>query len=179
MVIDPDPADLSMFVRLCLEKGYYVDETDARDALRHRSMFNVIDPASGYKLDLIVRKDRPFSRKEFSRRTNTVLPGVEAFMVTPEDAILSKLEWAREGQSEQQYLDQVWGGEKAYMRYKLGAMVRLAQEQGGSAENAAALALSTAAEFGLTAEEVQAQLDRNADQERQGRQSALEVDDQL
>ena len=105
VVIEPGEADLRLFVQLCIGKGYYADEDDARQALRHRSMFNVIDPASGYKLDLMVRKDRPFSREEFSRRTEVSLPGLNIAMVTAEDTILSKLEWARKSRSERQYLD--------------------------------------------------------------------------
>jgi hypothetical protein len=35
-----------------------VDVDAARDALRRRSMFNVIDQASGWKVDFIVRKSR-------------------------------------------------------------------------------------------------------------------------
>lgn len=55
------------FVSVLLADGYYADAQVARDALRARRQFNVIDPKSAFKVDLIVRKDRPFSREEFSR----------------------------------------------------------------------------------------------------------------
>ena len=40
--------------------GYYVDLDRARDALRRKRQFNVIEGTSAFKLDLIIRKDRPF-----------------------------------------------------------------------------------------------------------------------
>ena len=68
-------------------------------------MFNVLDSISGYKADLIIRKDRPFSIEEFRRRNKVSVLDSELFIVTPEDAILSKLEWSKAGQSERQFQD--------------------------------------------------------------------------
>jgi hypothetical protein len=48
--------------------AYYVDPDTARHALRRRSQFNVIDMATGWKADLIIRKARPFSVEELARR---------------------------------------------------------------------------------------------------------------
>ena len=68
-------------------------------------MFNVIDPASGWKADLIVRKDRPFSRVELERRQATDFFGLPIHVATVEDVILSKLEWAKLGGSARQLED--------------------------------------------------------------------------
>ncbi len=56
---------------------------------------------------MIVRRDRPFSQAEFARRITVDLSFAKGVsIVTPEDAILSKLEWARRsGESEQQIAD--------------------------------------------------------------------------
>lgn len=105
LVVDPNAQSLARFVRSAAARAYYVDDQEARDALERRSMFNIIDTDSGYKLDVIVRKDRPYSVQEFARRRATTVSGVRAYVVSPEDAILSKLEWAREGGSERQFLD--------------------------------------------------------------------------
>jgi hypothetical protein len=75
------------------------------EAWRRRGIFNVIDYASGWKTDLILRKDRPFSRSEFERRVRTRILGVDVFVTTAEDTILAKLEWARLGESERQLRD--------------------------------------------------------------------------
>jgi len=86
-------------------EGFYVGHEAARDALRRRSQFNAIDPESGWKVDWIIRKDRPFSRKEFERRQRVELMDLELPMVTAEDLIIAKLEWARRGASELQLRD--------------------------------------------------------------------------
>jgi hypothetical protein len=105
LVIEADAIRLNAFVAAVHQHGYYVDANDAAEALSRRTMFNIIDADSGYKLDLIVRKDREYSREEFGRRREVTLLGTRAFMVSPEDSILSKLEWSREGSSERQFLD--------------------------------------------------------------------------
>jgi hypothetical protein len=68
-------------------------------------MFNVIDTKSGWKVDLIVRKSRPFSVEEFNRRETVSFQGQEISILSAEDAILSKLEWEKKGESERQLRD--------------------------------------------------------------------------
>ncbi len=104
IVIDPDESQLRRLVGL-LEQGYYVSPEAAFEALHHRRMFNVIDLEGGWKIDLIVRKDRPFSRQEFQRRRQVDVAGQIVWVVSAEDAILSKLEWVKGRQSDVQYSD--------------------------------------------------------------------------
>lgn len=106
LVIDPTFASLDALLGALPETAYYVSESAARDALRRRSMFNVIDLATGWKIDLIVRKARPFSVEEFGRRTPVKMLGVDVFVATAEDTIVAKLEWAKlSGGSERQLRD--------------------------------------------------------------------------
>ncbi len=106
IVIDPVPEALERFVAELAFEGYYADTHRAREALRTRRLFNVIDPETAFKVDLIIRKDRPFSREEFSRRERHDLAGLPISIATAEDTILSKLEWARKaGGSERQLGD--------------------------------------------------------------------------
>ena len=58
-------------------------------------MFNVIDLASGWKVDLILRKNRAFSRDEFARRMKMSILGVPVSVASPEDTIVAKLEWSK------------------------------------------------------------------------------------
>jgi hypothetical protein len=105
LVIDPTREQLeALLVRLSPDR-YYVDADVARDALRRRTMFNVIDTTTAWKLDLIVRKPRPFSVEELRRRRPVMLFGIEVDTATAEDTILSKLEWAKLGGSERQLQD--------------------------------------------------------------------------
>jgi hypothetical protein len=107
LVIDPEPDQLQTFVGALSAENFYVDSDGARDALNRRSQFNAIETRSASKIDLIIRKDRPFSHEEFRRRMSVDLGFVrDVPIVTPEDAILSKLEWAcRSGESERQVSD--------------------------------------------------------------------------
>jgi hypothetical protein len=107
VVIDPpDAQTLDTFLRSFPPDAYYADADAARDAFRRRSMFNVVDHSSGWKIDFIIRKNRAFSRDEFSRRMALPLLGVPVFVASPEDTIVAKLEWSRaSGGSERQRRD--------------------------------------------------------------------------
>lgn len=105
VVIDPSPASLDDLLSRLSPDDYYVDPDVARDALRTRGMFNVIDLATGWKVDLVLCKGRAFSREELSRRRPARVLGVPAFVASPEDVILSKLEWASQSGSELQRRD--------------------------------------------------------------------------
>jgi hypothetical protein len=107
VVLDPTPAQLETLVDELDRSGFYVDPDGAREALRRRRQFNAIETQHASKIDLIVRKDRPFSQEEFARRQPADLAFRAAVMlVSPEDAILAKLEWARHsGESERQLRD--------------------------------------------------------------------------
>jgi hypothetical protein len=97
IVVDPTPEALEALLAALLAEGYYLDPRVAREALRARRLFNVIDPETAFEVDLIVRKERAFSREEFARREKRDLGGLALSMATPEDTILAKLEWARKG----------------------------------------------------------------------------------
>jgi hypothetical protein len=66
LVVDPTSAALDAFLASLDPDAYYVDPDTARDALRRRSLFNVIDMATAWKADLIIRKARPFSIEELA-----------------------------------------------------------------------------------------------------------------
>ena len=103
LVIDPDGPALTRFVAGLDRDRFYVG--DAHGALARRDQFNVIDVTTGWKVDLIIRKDRPFSRTEFDRRRPVVLAGVPTAVASVEDTILAKLEWATAGDSDRQRRD--------------------------------------------------------------------------
>jgi hypothetical protein len=104
LVIDPTPEQLTRFLDL-LGDRYYVSRESAQEALGRRSMFNVVDFEEGWKADLIVRKDRPFSIEEFRRRLPRTLLGQSLPIASAEDVILTKLEWDAITASERQVQD--------------------------------------------------------------------------
>jgi len=101
-------ADEEQIVRLLdsLPKNeFYSDSNSAIEACRNQSMFNLIDEVTGLKIDFIFRKARPFSEEEFRRRKSAQVEGVSFFVVTAEDLIVAKLEWAKMGASLRQMED--------------------------------------------------------------------------
>jgi hypothetical protein len=61
--------------------------------------------ATGWRIDFIIRKSRPFSEEEFRRRTLANLEGRPLFVASAEDVVVSKLEWAKLAQSERHIED--------------------------------------------------------------------------
>jgi len=105
LVIDPTENQIRDLVRHLPPEDYYVDLEAALEALRLRSQFNIIDLATGWKVDLIVRRDRPFSIEEFGRRQDIDFSGTPLAVASAEDIILAKLEWATMGSSQRQIED--------------------------------------------------------------------------
>jgi len=64
IVIEASSEQLQEFVRSLPEAEYYADLDAALEAHRRGSLFNVIDVTTGWKIDLIIRKSRPFSRTQ-------------------------------------------------------------------------------------------------------------------
>jgi hypothetical protein len=108
------------------------DRVPREQPSRHRRQFNLIDPASGFKIDLIVLKDRPFSREEFGRRRVAALTAtLAAAVASPEDSILSKLEWARKaGESGVQLADAAGVARVAGAALDVAYIERWAEEPG-------------------------------------------------
>jgi hypothetical protein len=84
-----------------LQDTYYVDADMIKDAIRHRSEFNVIHLATMFKVDIFFPKQRPFDLMAHQRvREYELRIQEECFLikaVSPEDVILTKLEWYQMG----------------------------------------------------------------------------------
>jgi hypothetical protein len=108
LVIEATVEQLRTFVQLLSQDEYYVDLDAALEARKQQSLFNVVDLATGWKIDLIIRKSRPFSEEEFRRRTLVNLQDSPLFLASAEDVVISKLEWAKLAQS-QRHIEDVAG----------------------------------------------------------------------
>jgi hypothetical protein len=85
---------------------FYCSPEAVAQAVRDRFQFNIRHPASGLKVDVIVAGDSDFDRSRLSRGRR--LPAGNDFETTfaaPEDVILKKLEYYREGGSEKHLRD--------------------------------------------------------------------------
>jgi hypothetical protein len=104
IVIDPPREGIERLLELLEAAGFHVDRDAAQVALRDRTEFSAIG-ADASRIDFIVRKDRPFSRREFARRRSVDLLGSTAWMVSVEDLIVAKLEWSQATDTERHLRD--------------------------------------------------------------------------
>jgi len=84
---------------------FHLDPDRVRESARHGGMFNLIHTSTIVKVDVVVRKNTPYRLEEFGRRRPVSLQGQVVFVVSPEDLVLSKLDWARDSMSEVQLRD--------------------------------------------------------------------------
>lgn len=119
LIVELDEGDAKRVSDL-FHPDYYVSIDDAHRALGARGMFNLLHMEKLVKLDLIVRKDEVYRRHEFGRRVRAQLHGFDAWIVSKEDLILSKLVWAKPSMSELQLRDVrsllASGADTAYLR---------------------------------------------------------------
>jgi len=104
IVIELNANNLEIFLKLFPDKFYMNTDTVKQEAQR-AGMFNIIDFESGLKIDFIVRKSTEYRIHEFKRRKKEKIEDVEVWMVSPEDLIISKLEWIQLLQSDKQMTD--------------------------------------------------------------------------
>jgi len=79
-----------------LGDAYHVDIDTVRDAIRRRSSFNLIHLATRYKIDVFVQRARDCDQAAAGRAVKLRVFGEQARefpVVSPEDSILSKLDW--------------------------------------------------------------------------------------
>ena len=88
------------------EEEFYLDEDTIKDAIHHQHQFNIIHPSSGLKIDVIIRKRDAFDNSRF-KRIKRICPveNTEANFASPEDVIIKKMEYYKEGGSEKHLRD--------------------------------------------------------------------------
>lgn len=85
---------------------FYVSEDAIRIAIRYRKQFNIIHALSGLKVDVVIRDDTPFNISRFHRtRRIKAGEGFEADFASPEDIIIMKMLYYKEGGSEKHLRD--------------------------------------------------------------------------
>lgn len=88
------------------EADYYVPHGRVRDAVYYNRMFNVLNQQTIIKIDCVIRKKDEFQLLAFSRRQRVNYSGdFDVWVISKEDLILSKLNWAKNTRSEMQMRD--------------------------------------------------------------------------
>ena len=96
--------DINKFIEL-FQKDFYLDDEVIKEEIPRKGLFNLIHKAYIIKIDFIVKKESNFKNTEFSRRRKITIQNKPMWIVTPEDLILAKLDWARDSYSEMQLKD--------------------------------------------------------------------------
>lgn len=87
------------------KNDYGVSEEDVDFALNHNLMFNFFHNQTKAKVDFIVQKRTEYRLIEFDRRVFMESENFKGFVVSKEDLIISKVDWAKDSLSEQQQMD--------------------------------------------------------------------------
>jgi hypothetical protein len=106
IVADIQEKNLPKLLRFFPEDEFYLERLSVERAVRERSQFNIIHPSSGLKIDVIIPKNNEFDRLRFRRRRSVrTSEGLEVSYSSPEDIIVSKLEFYQKGRSEKHLRD--------------------------------------------------------------------------
>jgi hypothetical protein len=106
VVLDLPPDRVGALLAAFPPQDFYFSADAARAAVAQRSQFNIIHPESGLKVDVMIAKDTPFDHSRLARAARLRLgPDYEATFASPEDVIIKKMEFFREGGSEKHLRD--------------------------------------------------------------------------
>jgi len=108
IVADLWPAHVQPFVA-AIDGDFFVDADTIHDAIRRRACFNVIHLATMFKVDIFIFDNTDMGAEEMSRRQTYAVsedPPRRLVIAAPEDIILQKLRWYRDGGG---VSDRQWG----------------------------------------------------------------------
>lgn len=107
IVIEIPPEKVALLSKTFPEDAYYLPPDEILLAeIAAKGQFNIIHQHTSWKIDFVICKDSPHSIAEFKRKSQrTIATNLSAYLVTPEDLIIKKLEYYRLGGSEKHIRD--------------------------------------------------------------------------
>jgi len=106
IVCDLDVRTVEPLCAAFSDPEFYVSLPAALDAVRSRKQFNVIHSKSGLKIDFMISRNDEWGRMQLARRRKIeLMPGQLAFVASPEDVILGKLQYYKERESHKHLRD--------------------------------------------------------------------------
>jgi hypothetical protein len=88
-----------------LGSDFYLDAGTLEEARQAGDQFNAVHKRSGLKLDFYLLSKEEYSRTAFQRRRQERVGDDAVSVIAPEDLILAKLRWSRQGGSQRQVED--------------------------------------------------------------------------
>ena len=106
VVVRLEKRDIEKLRSVFPEVEYYLSPEAANEAIENAGQFNILHPRSGLKIDLMVASSSEFDESRFRRsRKLPIGPSSEAMFASPEDVIIKKLEYFRQGESDKHLRD--------------------------------------------------------------------------
>lgn len=106
LLVSLDESSIRPFIAAFPAPDYYLSEAGMAEAIRQKSMFNLLDNQTGDKVDFWMLTDDPWDAVRFSRRVGIDIDGRSVAVSSPEDTVLAKLRWsAMSGGSQRQFND--------------------------------------------------------------------------
>ena len=106
VVVRIEKQDIGRLRSIFPEEEFYLSTEAVLEAIEHRGQFNVLHPRSGLKVDFMVAGSGDFDRSRFGRsRRVQIGPSSAAVFAAPEDVVIKKLEYYRDGESEKHLRD--------------------------------------------------------------------------
>ena len=106
-----------------LGEAYYADLEAIRSAIRQRASFNAVHYGTMLKIDVFVLRSRSYDLEALRRRVSrpmSTTPGSRCLnLASPEDIVVSKLDWYRRGGGAS---DRQWGDVQGVLRVQSEAM---------------------------------------------------------
>ena len=99
IITEMGPEHIQPFVA-ALENEFFIDKEMIAESIQHNSSFNIIHRETMFKVDVFIPHPRPFHQSQLARaqrQTFNLESEISANFASPEDTILSKLEWYRMG----------------------------------------------------------------------------------
>jgi hypothetical protein len=105
VLVDLSAQSLPEFCAAFASPHFYVSEDGARHAVLKGGTFNIIDPDGGQKIDVFVPASS-YDRAQLDRAISMPISATRhAMFVAPEDVIIKKMDYFREGGSEKHLRD--------------------------------------------------------------------------
>lgn len=108
LVVSITPTQVPALLQAFTSPDFYLSQQAIEDALRNKTMFNLVSLQDAEKVDFWILSDDPFYQSSFARKRLEDFDGILLQVSSPEDTILAKLRWAElSGGSEKQFRDAI------------------------------------------------------------------------
>ena len=106
VVADIKEEHIHALLKLFPKDEFYLSEDAIRNAIINQHQFNIIQPASGLKIDIVIAKGNDFDESRFKRlKRVSPIEETHANLASPEDVIIMKMRYYKEGESEKHLRD--------------------------------------------------------------------------